>query len=123
MIYKYNNFIENISESLGGRNAIYYSSQFESILGKEISDLGSIRSTQGYYGLYFSTKDTEKKYFLLDSKGNFIVEDDFKYLKEFKKMYYDEFWKDPYKYINNFKFDPKFLGDLNEIRNASKYNL
>lgn len=110
-------------EQLKYSQNIYYKSQLDKAMDKEWSEISTTRDTikfdastteDGYtYSVFFKRGYSEDKYYLEEIAIP-------KFIEKFKK----EFSKNPEKYIKNFKYDPKCLGDdLGIYRDTEKYNL
>ena len=130
MIYKYSDFLskEKLIKEGSSYNPtiIYYNDEMEPLLDTEWYDLKVVKNRPGLYNLIFRIEEKDKNYnyylvLMNDNMGkNEIYMDN---PNNFKEKFKNEFFKKPHEYIENFKFDPKFLGDLKHIRDAGKYNL
>jgi len=130
MIYKYSDFLdkENLLTE-GGKyrpSNIYYVDDVIDLIDKEWYGLEVEKHKVNFYKLNFRVKDDDDTYnyysVLIEKKFNddmFYMEDSTKFKEKFKH----EFLKNPTEYIEKFKYEPKFLGDLSHVKDAGKYNM
>lgn len=124
MLHGYSDFVELIKEgSSSNPTSIYWKSQLKNILQFEWKKFKTKRYTD-YYEIIFEAGDGlyDHYEFLIDKNENLLVEDNIDE-QSVKNKIKSDFWKNAQENVEDLKYEPKFLGDLDPIRNASKYNM
>ena len=134
MLYKYSDYIKEnslIKEGLETNPSIlYWYSQFEKKLNENWVEISTKKFDTDKYYINFRIENSDKYGYykvLVERKG----ENDFYYMEDnendtitkFQKKLGNEFWKKASVYVENMKYDPKFLGDLSHVRDSNKYNM
>jgi hypothetical protein len=119
MLYNYSKFLKI------NANPIYWKHNYDSdIKNSELTEFFCKRFKPGYYKLGFRYKEGSYGYtsFLLNRKENLLIDDNL-IPNDVREKLKTEFWKNPEENVKNMEYDPMFLGNLQQIRDADKYNL
>lgn len=106
---------------------VYWLSQVKDLVNRDWYDLSTEKGNPNTIKFLVDYPDKEydyRCYIYIERPGNeddIMVEDDAKSL--LAKKCKEEFLKNPEENVKNFKFDPKFLGDLQMYRDTKKFNL
>lgn len=128
MIYKYSDFLSSeklINEGSSYRpTLIYYNDELK--IDREWYELKVEKNRPGLLNIRFRVKNQDEAYnyyFVLlkhDLGKEEIYMDN---SDKFKEKFKHEFFKNAHEYIKDFKWEPKFLGDLQHVKDSGKYNL
>jgi hypothetical protein len=125
MIRDYSGFVDLIKEgSSSNPTTIYWKQQLNEIINNEWKNIKTKRYNGTYYEIAFESGEGSYNCyeFLFDDKEYFYVEDNIN-TQDIKDKLKDDFWKNAQENVKNLKYKPKFLGDLEYVEKADKYNL
>lgn len=131
MINNYTDFLNLKSDKIyeGSSSSpatLYWLRDIKETCDKDWTEISTKRYSGSKYMIIFKDGDNNYDYsaVIVEDKGN----EDFYYLENsdptvFLEKFKKEFWKNAQKYIKNFKYEPKVLGDLEHVKAGDKYNL
>lgn len=128
MLYKYSDFI--IKEGSQSRpSPIYWYNQLEKILKNNWTEISINKNFVGRrdegnkYTLNFKIDGNSSYdyYLVLIDENKFYMEDTC--IPKFKEKFKTEFWKNAPEYVKNVNYSPDWLGDIEHVKDANKYNM
>jgi len=125
MLYKYSDFINE--GSITNPSTLYWNNnEFKKVLGNEWSNISVKLLYTGKHIINFKIGNDKYDYYsvIIENKGTkdrYYLEDEA--IKSFTEKFNTEFWKNAPEYVENMKYDPKCLGDVEHVRDSKKYNL
>lgn len=122
-LYRYSDYVLN-EGSRTNPTVVYWNDQLEKLLKDEWRDISIEKEKMKLYKLKFrSAGESDYNFYqvLLNTETGeeYLMENPKLFLEKFNT----EFWKDAPKYVEQLAYTPKFLGDVQHVKDAKKYNL
>lgn len=126
MIRDYSGFVNLIKEgSSYNPTTIYWKSQFENVAKFEWKNIQTKNYNYTHYEIIFESEEENYNFydFLIEKNSETFLVDDNINTQDIKDKLKHAFWENAQENIKNLKYKPKFLGDLEHVEKADKYNL